>query len=87
MGVQPEDKRSDEYERFRSVAQRFFDAQLERIGLGEALIQSQDITELEDGLARVDDCIAVAGIFRSPQAELLGECGGVYREVGRRVTH
>ena len=47
MGVQPEGKRSDPYERFRGEAQRFFYAQLERIGLGEAQIESQDITELE----------------------------------------
>lgn len=62
MGVQPEDKRSDEYERFRSEAQRFFDAQLEQIGLGEAQIQSQNIAELEGSLARVDDAL------RSPES-------------------
>ena len=62
MGVQPEDKRSDECERFRSEAQRFFNAQFERIGLGEAQIESQFITELEDSLARVDDAL------RSPES-------------------
>lgn len=62
MGVQPEDTRSDPYERFRAEAQRFFEAQLERIGLGEAQIENQDITELEDSLARVDDAL------RSPES-------------------
>jgi hypothetical protein len=62
MGVEPEDTGSDAYERFRAEAQRFFDAQLERIGLSEAQIESQDITELEDSLARVDDAL------RSPES-------------------
>src|SRR3954469_15216814 len=63
MGFQLEDKRSDEYERFRGEARRFFDAQLERIGLGEAQIESQDITGLEDSLARVDDALRLPESF------------------------
>jgi hypothetical protein len=63
MSVRPEDKRSDVYNQFRAEAQRFFDAQLERIGLGEAQIESQDITELEDSLARVDDALRTPDSF------------------------
>jgi hypothetical protein len=63
MSLAPENQRLSAYDRFREQAQRFFDAQLERLGLGEIQIASQGITELEDSLARVDDALRTPESF------------------------
>ncbi len=52
MGVAPENQRPDVDERFEEQAERFFDAQRERLQLNEAQIRSQDITDLEDSRVR-----------------------------------
>lgn len=57
MGIAPENERPDPYERFKEQAERFFEAQLERLNLGVAQIQTQDIVALEDSLVRVDDAL------------------------------
>jgi len=50
------------YEKFKEDASRFFETQLESIGLSRAQIEVQSITELEDSLVRIDDAL------RSPES-------------------
>jgi hypothetical protein len=57
MGIAPEDKRPNAYDRFRREAEEFFNAELERLGLSESQIAKQKIPELEDSLLRVDDAL------------------------------
>jgi hypothetical protein len=57
MGIAPENIRPNPYDRFKAEAQRFFDSQLERLGLSEAQIKEQDISSLEDSLIRIDDAL------------------------------
>jgi len=63
MGIPPENERLNPHDRFREQALRFFDAQLERLGLGEMQINQQDITSLEDSLLRIDDALRNPGSF------------------------
>src|SRR5262245_10366431 len=63
MSLEPENRRLSAYDRFREEAQQFFDAQLERLGLGEMQIASQGITELEDSLTRIDDALRTPESF------------------------
>jgi hypothetical protein len=45
------------YSKFQEEARRFFEAQLEDLGLGHAQIEEQSITDLEDSLVHVDDAL------------------------------
>jgi hypothetical protein len=57
MGIAPENIRPNLYDRLKEEAQRFFDSQLERLGLSEVQIKEQDISSLEDSLIRIEDAL------------------------------
>jgi len=50
-------QRSFGYDQFKQEAGRFFETQLEGIGLGRSQIEQQSTPELEDSLVRVDDAL------------------------------
>jgi hypothetical protein len=57
------DQRQSAYDRFKEEADKFFEAQLERLGLGAEQIQNQDLVDLNDSLARVDDALRASESF------------------------
>lgn len=57
MSIAPENIRPNPYDRLKEEAQRFFDSQLERLGLSEVQIKEQDISSLEDSLIRIEDAL------------------------------
>jgi hypothetical protein len=63
MGTSSYPQRAHTYEKFKEEANRFFEAQLESIGLSRAQVEQQTITELEDSFVRVDDALCAPESF------------------------
>jgi hypothetical protein len=59
MSAGHEIERMRPYDRFKDEAKRFFESQLESIGLSEVKIKAQDIPSLEDSLVRVDEALII----------------------------
>ena len=62
MSIGIDERSQNAYGRFRETAAAFFGAQLEHLGLSRSKIATQEIVELQDSLARVDDAL------RSPES-------------------
>jgi hypothetical protein len=56
-------ERTRDYDQFNAEANRFFEAQLEAIGLSRKQVEQQSMPELEDSLIRVDDALRAPESF------------------------
>jgi hypothetical protein len=63
MSSASDQQRLREYDSFKEEANKFFEAQLERLGLGSEQIQNQNLVDLNDSLARVDDALRAPESF------------------------
>src|SRR6516162_9281300 len=59
----PLPQRTFAYDQFKQEADRFFETQLESIGLARSQLAQQNIPELEDSLVRVDDALRAPESF------------------------